>query len=331
LNSPLIEDHASQRFWWGLVPSLITNYELRKMTNNNRDRSPLVLIVDDDRMMRSLLNLAMSESGYRVAEAENGVQCLSEYAHFQPDLILLDAVMPDIDGFSCCQKIRSLPGGDRLPILMITVLDDQESVEQAFNAGATDYITKPIHWSVLSQRVRHLLAINQVWSELAVVEAKLQQQHPWEKLIREILQQLTQDNHPTDSIQQVLNTIREWIQASRVLLYQADWQIAFESVAVGYPAIRDFSLTDVNLMAEYGEQSQQGKTIVIEDILQTNLSSAVIEQFKQLNTQALAIVPLKKGNQLGWLTIHFSQVFTPDQLLLNRLSDLSKLLTIAIL
>ncbi|NJK57260.1 MAG: response regulator [Pleurocapsa sp. SU_5_0] len=301
------------------------------MTNNNPDRSPLILIVDDDRMMRSLLNLAMTEEGYRVAEAENGGQCLSEYTHFHPDLILLDAVMPDIDGFSCCQKIRSLPGGDRLPILMITVLNDQESVEQAFNAGATDYITKPIHWSVLSQRVRHLLAINQVWLELAAIKEKFQQQRNWEELMRKILQQLTQDNHVTDSIQPVLNTIRQWIQASRVLLYQADRQNYLESVAVGCPLIKDFSIIGVNLMAEYGEQYQQGKTIVIEDISQANLSLALIEQFKQLNTKALCIVPLKKNNQLGLLGIHFSKVFPQDQLLLNRLSDLGKLLAIAIL
>jgi DNA-binding response OmpR family regulator len=301
------------------------------MTNNHPEHSPLILIVDDDRMTRSLLNLAMTESGYRVAEAENGGQCLSEYTHFQPDLILLDAIMPDIDGFSCCQKIRRLSGGDRLPILMITVLDDQTSVEQAFNAGATDYITKPINWSVLSQRVRRLLTNNQVWLELAAVESKFHQQQTWEELMRKILQQLTQNHHVTAAIPQVLNTIREWIQASRILLYQADLQNYVESVAVGYSVPKDFSTTEVNLMAEYREQYQQGKTILIEDISQADLPSAVITQLKQLNTQAMCIVPLKKGDKLSLLAIHFSRVFPPDQLLLNRLSDLGKLLAIVIL
>ena len=291
------------------------------MTKNNLDRSPLILIVDDDRMMRSLLNLAMTESGYRVAEAENGGQCLSEYTHFQPDLILLDAVMPDIDGFSCCQKIRSLPAGDRLPILMITVLDDQASVEQAFKAGATDYITKPIHWSVLSQRVRRLLTNNQVWLELAAVESKFHQQQIWEELMRKILQQLTQNYQVTDAIPQVLNTIREWIQASRILLYQEDLQNYVESLAVGYPVTQDFLTTDVNLMTEYREQYQQGKTILIEDIAQADLP----------DTQAMCIVPLKKGDKLSLLAIHFSGVFPRDQLLLNRLSDLGKLLAIAVI
>jgi DNA-binding response OmpR family regulator len=301
------------------------------MTDSHPDLSPLILIVDDDRMMRSLLNLAMTESGYRVAEAENGSQCLTEYTHFQPDLILLDAVMPDIDGFSCCQKIRSLPKGDYLPILMITVLDDQESVEHAFKAGATDYITKPINWSVLSQRVHRLLTNNQVWLELAVVEEQFRQQQTWEKLMSKILQQLTQHYHVTDAFPQVLNTIREWIQASRILLYQADLQNYLESVAVGYPVMNNFSTTDVNLLAQYREQYQQGKTILIEDISQADLPSAVITQLKQLNIQAMCVIPLKKGDKLSLLSIHFSRVFPPDQLLLNRLSDLGRLFTIAVI
>ena len=125
---------------------------------NNADRPPLIMIVDDDRSMRMLLNMAMEDLDYRVVEAKNGEQCLAEYVDRQPDLILLDAMMPDIDGFTCCQKIRSLPRGDRLPILMITALDDRESIQQALDAGATDYITKPIRWAILSEKVRRLLS-----------------------------------------------------------------------------------------------------------------------------------------------------------------------------
>ncbi len=99
---------------------------------------------------------------------------------------------------------------------------------------------------------------------------------------------------------------------------------------MGYSVTKDFSTTDVNLMAEYREQYQQGKTIVIEDISQADLPSAVITQLKQLNTKAMCVVPLKKGDQLGLLVIHFSQIFPSDQLLLNRLSDLGNLLAIAI-
>ncbi|MEM9272232.1 MAG: response regulator [Cyanobacteria bacterium P01_F01_bin.143] len=142
---------------------------------NNREK-PLVLIVDDDRSMRTLLNLAMTEEGYDVVEAKNGEQCLGEYQLHQPDAILLDAVMPDLDGFTCCEKIRQRSDGKLIPILMITVLDDQKSIDQAFNCGATDYITKPIHWAVLSQRMRRLLATNQIIREGQAVKQKLHQQ-----------------------------------------------------------------------------------------------------------------------------------------------------------
>ncbi|MDJ0574860.1 MAG: response regulator [Xenococcaceae cyanobacterium MO_234.B1] len=146
------------------------------MTASKTTEKPLILIVDDDRSMRALLNLAMTEEGYEVAEAKNGEQCLGEYQLLKPDAILLDAVMPDLDGFTCCQKIRQLPGGDLIPILMLTVLDDQKSIDQAFNCGATDYITKPMHWAVLSQRMRRLLATNQVLREVQAVKQQLHQQ-----------------------------------------------------------------------------------------------------------------------------------------------------------
>ena len=121
------------------------------------DRStPVVLITDDDNALRSLLVMALKAEGYEIEEAINGEEFLVKYARLQPDLVLLDAVMPEMDGFSCCQHIRALPDRPQIPILMITFLDDRESIDQAFQAGATDYITKPIHWSVLRQRVRYL-------------------------------------------------------------------------------------------------------------------------------------------------------------------------------
>lgn len=117
-----------------------------------------VLIADDDRATRSLLRLAMEEDGHEVLDAENGIEAIDLFKQERPDIVLLDAVMPEMDGFVCCETLRSLPGGDSIPILTITVLDDRESVDLAFAVGATDYVTKPIHWPVLLQRVRRLLA-----------------------------------------------------------------------------------------------------------------------------------------------------------------------------
>ncbi|MGB5963711.1 MAG: response regulator [Coleofasciculaceae cyanobacterium] len=130
---------------------------------------PLVLIVDDDQFMRIQLRHAMEQSGYQVAQASDGDQAISIYLDRQPDIVLLDAMMPIMDGFACCQLLRNLGNSQlasNLPILMITALEDQESVDMAFAVGATDYITKPIHWAVLRQRVRRLLEASQAMEAL---------------------------------------------------------------------------------------------------------------------------------------------------------------------
>ncbi len=126
------------------------------MSTTKKD-SPLILVADDDSSTRMLLRLILENEGYQVAEVENGEQCLAAYRSQRPEMVLLDAMMPVMDGFACCTQLKSLPMGARTPVLMITGLDDQESVERAFEAGAADYVTKPIHPSVLSRRLRRLL------------------------------------------------------------------------------------------------------------------------------------------------------------------------------
>lgn len=127
--------------------------------------TPLVLIADDDRSMRSILKSIIVKEGYRVIEAKNGEEAISLFQLHQPDLVLLDALMPEIDGFQCCRQLRRLQQSStdgaiavqQTPILMITALDDSQSVDLAFDSGATDYITKPINWAVLRQRLNKLL------------------------------------------------------------------------------------------------------------------------------------------------------------------------------
>lgn len=128
--------------------------------------APLILIADDDKFTRLQIRQRLQKEGYRVAEVSNGQQCLAAYTDLHPDIILLDGMMPVMDGFTCCSQVRSLAGGERIPILIITGLDDEASVNWAFEAGATDYVTKPIHWAVLRQRVRRLLREAQLLREL---------------------------------------------------------------------------------------------------------------------------------------------------------------------
>ncbi len=116
-----------------------------------------VLIVDDDRGMRFALRSVVESAGYQVEEVANGAQAIAFCERQIPDLILVDALMPRMDGFVACQKIRRLSGCRTLPVLMVTALDDEQSIEKAFQVGATDYIPKPVHFGLLRQRITRLL------------------------------------------------------------------------------------------------------------------------------------------------------------------------------
>lgn len=125
-----------------------------------------VLIADDDNLVRKLLMQSLRKDGYRFVEAKDGIEAIELYESVQPDLVLLDVSMPKMDGFSCCKYLRSQASIYILPILMITVLDDEASVNAAFDAGATDYIHKPINWFALGRRVKLLLDMTQLHRKL---------------------------------------------------------------------------------------------------------------------------------------------------------------------
>ncbi|MBD1810094.1 PAS domain S-box protein [Microcoleus sp. FACHB-SPT15] len=150
------------------------------MTNSSDRDSCLILIADDDRFTRMMLRQVMETEGYKVEEAVDGKQCLAAYEQYKPDMVLLDAMMPVMDGFACCSQLQTLMERDslgdssalRTPVLMITGLNDQASVNWAFEAGATDLVTKPIHPPVLMRRVRRLLEAS--WAEKSLRERERQ-------------------------------------------------------------------------------------------------------------------------------------------------------------
>ncbi|HEY9200901.1 MAG TPA: EAL domain-containing protein [Gammaproteobacteria bacterium] len=117
----------------------------------------VVLVVDDDPAIRLVIRHAMQQNGYHVIEAGNGLEAVQFSIRQIPDLILMDAVMPEMDGFRATEEIRKIEACDDTPILMATSLDDDDSIARAFNVGACDYITKPFNWSVLKHRVRRML------------------------------------------------------------------------------------------------------------------------------------------------------------------------------
>lgn len=143
-------------------------------------KPPLILIVDDDPLIQDLLQALLKKEGYRVILATEGMEAIDEFKRYQPDLVLMDAAMPIMDGFTACSKLKQLEVDTDIPIIMITSLDDEKSVNQAFQAGAIEYITKPIHWAVLRNRVNVIINAQATRIALENIKNILNRQHRWQ-------------------------------------------------------------------------------------------------------------------------------------------------------
>ncbi|MGZ5149184.1 MAG: putative bifunctional diguanylate cyclase/phosphodiesterase [Burkholderiales bacterium] len=134
---------------------------------------PLVLVVDDDAATRLLARETLEQAGFRVEEQADGLAGVAAFERLRPDIVLLDVQMSSLDGFATCAALRHLAGGDHVPVLMMTGLDDPYSINRAYEVGATDFITKPIPWPMLGHRVRYILRANRAFLELTQSQARL--------------------------------------------------------------------------------------------------------------------------------------------------------------
>jgi len=148
---------------------------------NKADRNELlsnqrhVLIVDDDIVTRQMLAKILQHSGYCTHEAGDGKEALAYCSEYTPDIILLDLIMPGMDGYETCRQLREAKQFIELPILILTGLNDVPSIDKALDVGATDFITKPVNWSLLEQRVRYALRSFDMHKSLKGQEARLSQ------------------------------------------------------------------------------------------------------------------------------------------------------------
>lgn len=120
-------------------------------------KNGLIQVVDDDPTQRLLCREALEQRGYRVEEAEDGENGLEMARDIRPDLILLDVMMPGMNGYDVCREIRADAELNRTPVVIVTALEDLESIETGFEAGASDFIGKPIVWPLLGYRLQFAL------------------------------------------------------------------------------------------------------------------------------------------------------------------------------
>ncbi len=134
---------------------------------------PQVLLVDDDEVNLMLTGVALHERGFRMQEVAGGQAALDAIRERAPDIVVLDAMMPGMDGFETCRRIRAIPGCENVPVLMLTGLDDDASITRAYEVGATDFMVKATQWSLLAGRLFYLLRSARTRLELERNRSKL--------------------------------------------------------------------------------------------------------------------------------------------------------------
>lgn len=270
---------------------------------------PVILVVDDDAWLRGVVRQHMEASGYRVVEASDGVEGLIAYQQYHPDLVLLDGVMPIMDGFTCCTQLHQVTGGKCVPVLLLTGLDDAASVDRAFAAGATDYITKPIHWALLRQRVQRLLQASQATALLEQQTIVLQIQAERERLLSTVAQRIRQSLNLEEVLQTTVDEVQRLLQADRVLCYQVypdgTGRVITESVVPTCTPLLGHPLpADIFPQICY-DWYRQGRVRLVTDITCDTLSLCLVEALQNLGVISKMVVPILQQETLwGLLIVH---------------------------
>ncbi len=138
------------------------------------DHAPRVLIVDDERRNSDLLKIMLTSEGYVLVTAASGEEALAIVAQQPPDIILLDVMMPGMDGYQATGKIKGNPATKNIPVIMLTALDDRNARVLGLSAGAEDFLTKPVDRAELCVRVRNLLRLKAYGDKLRTTLAALE-------------------------------------------------------------------------------------------------------------------------------------------------------------
>jgi predicted signal transduction protein with EAL and GGDEF domain/CheY-like chemotaxis protein len=278
-----------------------------------------VLLVDDDEVNLLLTSAALQERGFDVIVAASGEEGLQRLVTVQPDVVLLDAVMPGLDGFASCEQLRRLPGHEHTPVLMLTGLDDEASIERAYQSGATDFFIKSTQWSLLAGRLRHLLRASRTRRELEASKAKLARAQDLARMgsfewRRRLGQPSGRLELSTEALRVFGQGVGSWLSVRRLLRLvdrdnrRAVLRLLVETQAHGGVLATDLAITlpdgrarIVHLEAEpeYSEQGHSiGYTGVVQDVTDRRTAEDKIRHLA--NYDSLTGLPNRR--QLMWRT-----------------------------
>lgn len=282
---------------------------------------PLVLVVDDGITIRLLVREALEQAGFAVEEASNGHQALAMFQHLKPDMVLLDVMMPELDGFQTCAALRQFSTGEHIPIVMLTGLEDEVSIRRAYEVGATDFITKPINWVLLGHRVRYLLRASRAIAELRQSEEALRQEVQSSTALVQVGRELASSLATPVILERLcqLMTVVFGCENSHTMLWQPDQDAYIPIAGSGHSAdqwntLRTLSLSRTALAPVLRRLAREEVLAQEESRTPSPVPVALLQPFGLSSALCLA---LRRGDQIIGIQIvgsrEHSRVFTPQQ------------------
>lgn len=311
----------------------------------NRAESGIILVVDDTPTNLEVLFNFLNNSGFKILIAEDGESALEKADYVLPDLILLDVIMPGMDGFETCRQLKQNSRTETIPVIFMTALTETVDKVKGFSLGAVDYITKPLHHEEVLARVKtHLrlqlltrqlqeknFQLEQEIQERQQAEAILQLQNQRSQLLAEVTLKIRQSLQFEEILQTAVTEVQQILQADRVLVYRlmpdgTGCGVA-EAVLPEFPAIVGQVFPKETFPLEYQALYQQGRVRSVVDVtVDKAMPRCLVEFVRQLGVQAKLVVPILAKQQLWGLLIahqckHTRQWTTFEIDLLSQLAD----------
>lgn len=272
-----------------------------------------VLIVEDDPANREALTEVLRARGYRISLAGNGREALTVLGSVRPDLILLDVMMPEMDGFETCTQIKATPAWRDIPILFLTAKTETSDLVRGFELGAVDYVAKPFHAQELLARVHTHLAMDRLRTEnerLVRAESEMARHRSVAQMVAGVAHEL---NTPLGIINTAAGLLSKWIAAlpeSKVVEDLVDaTNLITRNAARAHKLVQDFKKVSVHQITD-----QLEKASLAEVVAETAHLFQVTSRESPLEVQILNSLPDQKGEWLGYPG-------SLSQVLLNLLSN----------
>ena len=264
-----------------------------------------ILIVDDEPMLRQMVREHLERHGLQIEEAENGQEAL-EFAHrVNPDLILLDIMLPDLDGLQVCQTLREHEATRAIPVVLLTSKDGLEDRIRGLDAGANDFLTKPVQPGELLARVKAHLRTRELWEELEQRQKDLAQLLELSKAVASTLR-------PSEIFHLIVERTAQLVSALRCsLVIVGEQEKGYVVASQDNPRITRLPIT-LERYPEIQEAIRRQQPVVVEDVSQDPLMAGVWDVMVPLEFRTLLVVPINlRAKVVGTLVLRMARSGSP--------------------